>query len=446
MPDRPEDTTDELHELAAMYLTGQTPPADGPIDDDTGPVGRIAPEDRDAGDSRRAPRGRATATPAELVLVAHLPGPVNLWLHQYAQRRAEEYREPLTLVRIAGQTGECDRFTPMQAALAATDPDRPSPPVAHLIYPGEADEPIMRRLAGRLNEWTVLTGADPAAIVAAYRLIKQWMDARPGASYAPMVRLMFLGCDGQTARSAARKIERATGEFLDVPLGMAGVQQQMQPVRRRRTEPIELTDRALEQLLRGERSSADDRAAAASPDEARISDEELAALSMADPPTTDDPTRDSEPDEPDIPTDLGLAAHDVARPPRDAQPVLSDSVPELTGLAARHPHHAAVELACDNAGRLHLLAHAGEGDGRAELSQLVEVRAWAFEHAALLALACPQLHTAPTPARMHLFVSDVQAHQGLLRCTGSDHAPALHLLLPVTVGTKTTWSHVPLTC
>ncbi len=305
------------------------------------------------------------------------------------------------------------------------------------MYAGEVDLETRGQLASGLDEWTILSGADPAAAVAAYKLIKQWLDLRPDEADPPRVRVMFLGCDGRTARAAAAKIQRTVSQFLDMPLAIAGVQQQMQPVRRRQVDAFDLTEDRLARLLAGEGEGEEPSVSGAQPDAGdRLSEDELAALYMED---------DEAPEAEEAPR----PQPEVVIPPRHEAParpasgLLCGHVPGLTAIAPRHPRHGAVELAVDGEGRLHLLAHdRGELENRA-LSALVEVQAWASEHAALLTLACPRITDAGSSC-MHLFVADPRKYQGLMRTAGRG-TPDLHLLLPVNVGSTTHWTHVPLT-
>ena len=113
-----------------------------------------------------------------LVLVGHLPVMSGLWLSQYADREARE-SGPVCLVRLAADS--------VQLELFRTGSRRPS------IRPQATYEEALRAIGPTVSHWlvvpqhshaeaieipegtddiVVLTGADQAAIVAAYKLVK----------------------------------------------------------------------------------------------------------------------------------------------------------------------------------------------------------------------------------------------------------------------------------
>ncbi|MFI4897364.1 MAG: hypothetical protein ACIARR_06025 [Phycisphaerales bacterium JB059] len=72
-----------------------------------------------------------------------------------------------------------------------------------------------------IAEITVLTGADEAAIVASYRLMKSLAsdrDRRLHDDEGPELRLAIMGSEHEQAMAAGEKLERAARAFLSRPV------------------------------------------------------------------------------------------------------------------------------------------------------------------------------------------------------------------------------------
>jgi len=101
----------------------------------------------------------------------------------------------------------------------------------------------------------------------------------------------------------------------------------------------------------------------------------------------------------------------------------------LKPMRPRCPGHERVELACDAAGRIHLL-------GREDtLREMDVVATWSRRHHELLTMACPEHQlTAGAPVVRHVFTDDP------LRVADLHGADAhLHLLTPVTIEGRQGW-------
>ncbi len=75
-----------------------------------------------------------------------------------------------------------------------------------------------------LDYWTLLSGADDAAIVAGYRLLKQLLDADERVARAH-VGLMVVGSDHSAGQNALTKLRAAVGQGFHAPFDLLGHQQ-----------------------------------------------------------------------------------------------------------------------------------------------------------------------------------------------------------------------------
>lgn len=520
-------TTQALEQLAAMYLTGPTQAPAAAKAEAASDAFCPPPRPRQAADTF-SPTERA----AELVIVGHLPGLANLWLNQYAQRQADEHGRSVVVVRVDDEPGfELDRFSPMRRhgddeaddaehrpvwaatggagahgganghpqgvhpaapageptlaeALAALVSDGPMWIVHARHHAVEVLEPLLPAAAA----WTLLSGADEAAIVGGYRLLKQYLAAND--DQAPrQLRVMIMGASEPDARAAADRLERTVYRFLDIEELDKARQQKMQPVRRRAWGRFEADRASFDALRRAIATTgphadqphpssqsaqppalhlagyADERDAEVAIDAEATPDAEVAAAPLvaaagnaeAQPQAGTGATAAAATDVPDDASPVAAAAWPDADEPGEAgasdppatdrtiRP-LADYVAELHPLRARCPHHADVELAVDGTGRLHVLAsdaaEASDSQTVPAVQALYETRAWTVEHAGLLAMtlvrhkvdpnAVPQLHLFTNAPRRYLHL----AAAGALR---------LHLLHPDHRGPAHGWTCVELT-
>ncbi len=457
-------TTEVFEQLAALYLTGT---------EDAGPPAAGAPPLRLAGDAAEvnaeaveafdpidAPPTAAEVGSVEGVLIGHLPGFANLWLGQYAHRLARA-RGPVAVANIHEHAIELELYTqPADDALLRDMVDAPHWPIerimamlaqragALLVRLPAAPCPTSKALAHRLDAWTLLSGSDEAAVIGGYRLLKGLIEGRPTGTVLPRVRLVVCGCDRLAAEHAAERLHRTAAEFLRITPTLAGTQQKMEPVRKKRLGNFNVPNpwAFLSEMVHdvtNEESGVTEQPALELDEGDLLVDEELAALDAyedvepLEPGITSEQT-DAEPErESEIP-------HSAFRIP-DSLASLVEYVEGLAALAARCPSHESVELAIDPSGGLHLLART-EDDPRATLAAAFDTRSWAIEHAKLLALTVSDraLDVAREPV-VHLFTDQPKLFGDLAHRGTPDTRPIkLHALLPVTVGDQTTWSHAEL--
>ncbi len=368
-------------------------------------------------------------TQIELVIVGHLPVLASAWVLQYAARRAETLAMPVALLRVQQGLAQLDLVGPgaekfiqpealgldsaMQAARQLTP---------HWLIRDEQPDDYASEFTGL----TVLTSADDSAVVACYRELKTRLGddaaARP-------IRVGVLGSAPERAREACDKIASAAKQFLgrDVQIEDCGQK---------------VTSRSTTLVYRGECDmdaadivahllDADDAAALlaprpqapqhvaeavpASPVAAPVESLLASALEIAGTgtPTTEIPipeivVRPVAARETPAPIPAPLANPAVAPAPvRAAEPARGTG--KQDGTLARHiaglrplpttcPYAKEVQLAVDDAGRLHGLIYAAAGATvqtvEAASQRLTTVEAWAKAHRELLELGHPALRQA----------------------------------------------------
>jgi len=455
-------THDALRELAAMFLT------DGSIDppQTTDPPEATEPPAAAMTDIGQASGpASAKALRIERLLVGHLPGLANLWINQYAQRIGRQAGVPVAVWRIEQQAVELDILnagdnghsfpamldaTLRQVIAMLTDRGALS-----MVHQTESPPARLGMMTEQLQSWTLLTGADEAAVVAAYRMLKQQLDQRDPtlADDPPTVRMMFLGVDDDAAMPAGRQLQRTAERYLSLRIDVMGAAQKMGPVRRMHVGRFVLDDANITQLI--DHFESCDPTAHTPADASVISSSANAQAPPAlhltgdfdDAPTLEpeetaallEPDTEGEPFDEPLEAEPAPAMVDPREPASTTPGRLSQFVADLRPLEARCPRHEAIELAIDGEGRLHLLMR-DAGDHDRAVRDLAEVQQWAIEHLQLLRLTCEAIDSTATAPTAHLFTSDPRgcltlATAGLVQ---------LHLLQSVAVGDQTHWAHTEL--
>lgn len=331
----------------------------------------------------------------ELVILGHLPVRASLWVRHYACLSARKRSETVSLVRAAGGSVSIDVITGHEPAeIEPVESIQDGVTIARaastrvILRVDETVEPELLDREG-VDEVTILTGADEAAVVASYRLIKTLvagLDDRLDPEAAPLVRVAVMGNPGPEIAAACAKIERACRAFLDRPvevLDASGRIDATGTVTVCRTDAPNATDEVLETLL--------DRPTPATPP---------ASLRLADDDHRDDADGVPMPEVVVMPG-VGRAARatpETIESPAEEPPPVADRIIEpkfrlgeplacliegLDPIEARCPGAPGVELARDHAGRLHAVATDDRGAGDA-LASLLAACAWARANLSLL--------------------------------------------------------------
>lgn len=456
----------------------------------------------------------------EAVFLGNLPGFAQPWLTQYARYSAQRHG-PVVIMQVDAQRVDLHLVTeePVQPPLQEENApeadalaDLPlsqwlerkaaslTPRVQAWLIPMPASwTPSTRLLAQHADQWTLVCGADNAAVVGAYRLLKQLVevDAEAHAEQAHPIGLMLMGSDEAASRAAAEKLNHTASQFLDTPVQLIGWQKRMQPVNLHRvgeylchdqdpTPQVESFLLSMSKLAHRDKEADTtgkpefDDAAPGDLTEQPASFSELVSLAKESETelhlvgNTAAPRRDREssvPEPPPIEMEQRTAPPTAAgvrcpgEPPAPASPQSEISNLNLAGyisiqgtaLPACCPHHPQVQLLVDPLGCLHLLhrydataqgtpapAEPSERRGLGEaLVILLESQNWAVEHLKLLQMICPILRLDPSAKpTLHLLTNDARGAVALAGRIGG--MVKLHFLQQVVVGNSKTWFSTPL--
>jgi len=219
--DRPRDPFDDL---ADLFLT---PEEDGDFSEAPGAAGERPEAATPAPD---------TLPPIAVAVAGHLPVSAGLWLSQLADRLARDHG-PTGLVRfVAGQVH-------IEVFRAGTGHDVGDPLDLHealhaattlaerwIVVPeSSVSSGDVLRAAG--DGLMLLTGADEAAVVAAYRLLKDLAEESMVAGRPmPPISVGVLGAGDVAVASAMMKLHRTADAFLSVDLPLAITMPRMEPL------------------------------------------------------------------------------------------------------------------------------------------------------------------------------------------------------------------------
>ena len=456
----------------------------------------------------------------EAVVLGNLPGMAGPWLTQYAQLLADqagpvlvlhvdeddasldagqvdlELVEPSAPDGVAGPRGSV-RIPPMRGngpdlvlglidSMVRARVGKVSTILVHLE--AGTDERRLNRLLA-IDDWTLLTGSDDPAVVAAYSMLKKLGEADARVAQK-QVALMMMGCNEAAGHAAAEKIAQAADAFLHTPTLLLGSHQRLGPVNVRQLgafgELGALWPRLiayLDDLSPPEAAPPEVTPPEVTPESASPASAGLDAPPEPPPqPTKRDPAFESiihgtpkpasEPtsvrDTMRVPAPVSRIAvpatnRSLSTPPdtSTASPRLAELVQAgahgITGgiaLEARCPYQPKTELVLDHAGRLHLLRRelppdpdaiiTDESAGiRAAVVDLVEAGKWVREHLELLKLTMREadFDTSAEPS-LHLFTDKAHLATPIVAKLGDQ--VKLHLLQEVQVGPENAWFCTPL--
>lgn len=483
-PSSPSASADAIDELAAIFMT--------PADAAGGTNGRSLDA---AGES-----ATATDTFIELLLVGHLPVRGNLWLTPYADALAREIG-PVALIRLDGEqpTLEVMRGRDEWRAQIAGRPMRE----ALTCIAGEIRGWVIRPRAGTTgalprpetigaaDRLMLLSGADQAAAVAAYQLLKRIKHEADEAEIdLPSIVMSVVGSQPESATAMVRRLQstamsqlsvcieldrvlpcidseacssmylRFAGEEIEdagevaamIDDALAATRRQRQPTidepmpdepMAGRMSPAATANAqstsAMREPFEASRAAANEQDDSPDEDAPAVAWDPIVRPSASDP----EPAKAAAPDAARIKLSPKPAAGREAKPTfadradgegaagdGELQPAqLAVHVSGLTPIDIRSPRSSHVELAVDASGGLHLLTR------DAYLRELRIVEAWAHAHRELLTMALGDDVIDPNASiTCHLFTSDPATVADL-------HGTAfkLHVLAPVEVEGRTGW-------
>lgn len=446
--------------LAPEVLVTARPPQSAPID--ATPHGPCC--------SRVGPiGGAATAKPAtrriEVLVLGHLPGLGGTWAAQQARIAAQHAATPVCLLRLSADQLVVDLVSP--------DDARP------MAFPACQDGASALRLAAHhagawllrlqgtdeaaLAEWwahsatdpavdriRLLTGADDAAIVAAYRQLKAWHAASLNSAhaFARLARVTIVEPDAARANAAETRLRKAAASFLETELAPAERLGAMRPVRVTTLYcgPFEATATQTLALVRSisrevphAPGTANASVAAASPKS--TSPAGHAAATSTRTPVPEDSESDAGAAETPraVPLPLANGSHPIgqqvnpqyvnghhtgpspspdraavaAAPPSRHNPTIdqliamiarSAGIDTLRAAQTSCPWAPSIVLAVDHQGEFHAIAFAQDDAQVAHATMdLLAASRWCTEHASLLAMASVTPHATETT--LHLITT-----------------------------------------
>lgn len=208
------------------------------------------------------PQASATLQPAaasvEAVIMGNLPGLNGPWLTQYAQLIAQ-HEGRVAVLHVDEERIDAEVLEPIGRSTSAgrTPPGRPQPDLLPRLEALVRDEQQPVRLilahleptaspAGlerlrAIDDWTVICGADDAAVAAASRTLHELIEAEPEFT-AKRVGLMIMGSDADDSRAAAERLIANTASLFQTPVQLVGCQRQMMPVNLRQIGRFAPTD------------------------------------------------------------------------------------------------------------------------------------------------------------------------------------------------------------
>jgi hypothetical protein len=425
----------------------------------------------------------------ECIVLGHLPVMASAWASQYVREIALAAGKPVAFLRVqagyvtlelvgelpGGSAGRIVPSTTIEHALttAATITDR-------WIVRTDMGEEVGLASHELVRMVTILTGADEAARVGAYSVIKSLAAALPGETpgddSGPMIRLAVMSAPEPRAEQAAARLADAVQTFLGrtvqhamwsprirssrspvllysgpselTPLGAMNALAKLgqgvptppaAPARAARaTSPTDPADDALAQAFLGLEPAAGAPVPTPTAPTARATEEFRPMPTPSQPPSPARPAMSPRPTPTRTPTPRPLPAPapvDIEPEVEAEQPApLWSHVENLRAVQTRCPYAEGVEIAVDRDGVVHLLAKSNPAAGGddAALGQLMVASSWTEAHLGLL----PASGVSMKPSRpvLHLFTDRPKQSRRLL-----ETPLRVHLLTAVSVGDRAAW-------
>lgn len=373
----------------------------------------------------------ATST-IELLLPAHLPVQGGLWLVPYAGRAAGQgismlvrmHEETVDVAAIGTGVADFTGCTSIEEVISQLDA-----PISNWIVQPPADADPTSLLHCDADYVTLLSGADQAAVVGAYRLLKGLIAATGESQPLPPIRLVIVGTEERASSDAASRIIQTAHHQLGVQIEVG------QPL-----PAMGSTNNVISQVSFARSSNVVDFMSRLRVKAEEALEEELPITHRFELPKDQSEKPQEEPIQ-NIETPTIEAAvieetvvEEKVDAPDTTQRSFTSYVDGLLAIAPRCPEHEHVELAVDSNGRLHVLANAEHFRDAAIVS------GWTSRHGEILSLACGGLQIDQTMQPIqHLFTNNAVSVADL---HGS--GVMLHLLTEVEVEGNTGLFSTPL--
>ena len=375
----------------------------------------------------------------ELLLPAHLPVQGGLWLVPYAGREAADglsillkmHEDTIDLAAIGQGDFDLSGCASLDSVMECIGTE-----VAHWIVQPPSDADPTSLLHCDADCVTLLSGADQAAVVGAYRLLKGLISASGTTVDLPSIRLVIVGAEERAASDAANRIIQTAHHQLDVlievglPLpAMGSTSRVISQVSIPRTRNIvDLMSRLRSSFAPPEEIPTTHRFE--HPDSGHSTPER----STPDHVEHLEPSSPQEPIKMVEPQVIQVEEQPVVEPVSVPMNSYASNVDGLLSIAPRCPEHEHIELAIDGKGRMHVLANAED------FRDCAIVAGWFGRHHKLIVMACGGMAIdTEKPPIQHLFTDDAVSVADL---HGS--GVRLHLIAEVEVEGKTGTFSTPL--
>ena len=361
----------------------------------------------------------AQKTTVELLIPAHLPVQGGLWLVPYAGRASGS--GTAMLVRMHEDTVDIAAIGHSQVQLESCNSlesmmQQIEEPIQQWIVQPPANADPTSLLHCDADVITLLSGADQAAVVGAYRLLKGFVTAAQHVDELPPIRIVIVGAEERAANDAAGRIVQTAkhqlGMHIEVghPLPAMGSQSKVQS-----QGSIPRSCNLIDLMARIRIT--------AQPDIELQTTDRVPAPEIAEPIEHSNAVEQNDTTIEEGSTPV-LIEESVLSEAIASEAKLSTYVEGLLAISPRCPEHEEIELTVDAKGCIHLLAPAES------FREAAIVSSWIAKHHALIAMACGGLQINETKSAVqHLFTDDAVSVADL-HGTGVK----LHLLTEVEVG------------
>ncbi len=335
-------------------------------------------------------------TSIELLLPAHLPVQGELWLVPYAGREATQglcvlvrmHEDAIDVAVIGKGSIDISRCTSIEEVIHEI-----KMPVAQWIVQPPSDADPTSLLHCDADCVTLLSGADQAAVVGAYRMLKGLIAATKEEGALPTIQLVIVGAEERASSDAATRIIQTAHHQLGVKINVG--------------EPLPAmnsSNNVLSQVSFARTSNMVDFMSrlrlepivAESSEELPLTHrfnqvpEELAECSVAEEAKVLEPMESTE----------SLLSSENAEISKN----YASHIQGLLSIAPRCPEHEDIELAVDSNGILQILASAKD------FREATIVAGWARKHQTIISMACGGLKFDDSkPPIQHLFTDDAVA-------------------------------------
>lgn len=349
----------------------------------------------------------------EGLILGHLPMMASLWAAQYVRMCTAQSGLPVGMIRLDAASGQArvELFQPSSDGAQALTLGCPAGSSLDLaaaidaashkarrivVLATDASQEVMLAVSPRIHSMAVLTGADDASAVAAYKTIKRLAShthERPSDAPATRFRIAVLGSDKARADALWHRLSDSAREFLDVHIEYAGHAKQIAggvPGSLLFDGSSAMTLQAIiEGITHNRPGPADSSSPATTP---RPSTTDTAPMNE----TANGHYTHTAP------------AHTTHTPVASRLPQTPEAKPAgtlLAGfspLAIRCPFDAAAILAVDGSGVPQVILSAVRGNVAEATHRLVTVGAWLWSNRELLAMILPGKLNADTRPTLHL--------------------------------------------